>query len=65
MKEKLLKLFEEMGPENQNQVLDYAMMLWEMEQGENQIKENLGIGKLKEEFDQIKDFQVIDPKNIN
>ena len=46
MKEKLIKLFDELNSENQTQILDYALMLWEMEQGENQIKENLGLGEI-------------------
>jgi hypothetical protein len=64
MKEKLIKLFDELNTENQTQLLDYAMMLWEMEQGENQIKENLGLGGLKEEL--LKNFPPNnDPKAIN
>ena len=67
MREKLLKLFDDLNSENQGQLLDYAMMLWEMEQGENQLKENLGIGELKSEFDKIIEMQKQpkDPKNIN
>ncbi len=67
MREKLLKLFDDLNSENQGQLLDYALMLWEMEQGENQLKENLGIGELKSEFDKIIEMQKQpkDPKNIN
>ncbi len=67
MREKLLKLFDDLNSENQGQLLDYALMLWEMEQGENQLKENLGIGDLKSEFDKIIEMQKQpkDPKNIN
>jgi hypothetical protein len=61
MKNKLLEIFESLNLENQQQILDYALMLWEMEQGENQLKEQLGFGKFDNEI--IKDKT--DPKNIN
>jgi hypothetical protein len=61
MKNKLLEIFESLNLENQQQILDYALMLWEMEQGENQLKEQLGFGKFDTEI--IKDKT--DPKNIN
>jgi len=43
MEEKLLKLFEGLSKENKHQLLDYAMMLWEMDQSEEQLKAHLGI----------------------
>jgi hypothetical protein len=61
MKNKLIEIFESLNLENQQQILDYALMLWEMEQGENQLKEQLGFGKFDNEI--IKDKT--DPKNIN
>ena len=48
MKEKLLKLFEDLNSENQLQIVDYALMLWEMEQGEKQLSENLGIKNIED-----------------
>ncbi len=65
MKNKLLEIFESLNPENQQQILDYAMMLWEMEQGENQLKEQLGFGKFNTESDQLPFIDKTDPKNIN
>ncbi len=41
MTEKLIQLFEQLSPNAQRDLLDYAMMLWEMEQGEKQLREKL------------------------
>lgn len=49
MQDKLLELFQDLNEENQRQLLDYAMMLWEMEQGERQLSEQLGLKMSKEE----------------
>ena len=65
MKNKLLEIFESLNPENQQQIFDYALMLWEMEQGENQIREQLGFGKFNSEKDQLPFTDKTDPKNIN
>ena len=69
MREKLLKLFEELNTENQTQILDYALMLWEMEQGEKQIAESLGISLNKEDLKKTGSPEQYlsnkDPKNIN
>ena len=45
MKDKLVELFESLSRDNQEQLFDYATMLWEMEQGEHQLREQLGFGK--------------------
>jgi len=49
MQDKLLKLFKDLNEENQQQLVDYAMMLWEMEQGEKQLKDQLGFKLSKED----------------
>lgn len=43
MKEKLLELFEELNPEHKEQLLDYAKMLWEMNQSEKDLRKQMGI----------------------
>ena len=69
MREKLLKLFDELNTENQTQILDHALMLWEMEQGEKQIAESLGINLNKEDLKKMGNPEQYlnhkDPKNIN
>lgn len=65
MKEKLIKIFASLNPENQAQILDYALMLWEMEQGENQIKEQLGFGNFEKELNKLNTKDKTDSKNIN
>lgn len=65
MKEKLIKIFASLNPENQAQVLDYALMLWEMEQGENQLREQLGLGNFEKELNRLNTKDKTDSKNIN
>jgi hypothetical protein len=69
MQEKLLELFKDLNEENQQQILDYAMMLWEMEQGERQLNQQLGIPLNKEEevLNKMLSQQYLkkDDKNIN
>ncbi len=69
MREKLLKLFDDLNPENQTQILDYAHMLWEMEQGEKQLSETLGLNLAKEDIQKIAAAEQYltnkDPKDIN
>lgn len=69
MQEKLLQLFKDLNEENQQQILDYAMMLWEMEQGEIQLNQQLGLPLNKEEEALNKmlsqQFLKKDDKNIN
>jgi hypothetical protein len=69
MREKLLKLFDDLNPENQTQILDYALMLWEMEQGEKQLSETLGLNLAKEDIQKIAAAEQYitnkDPKDIN
>jgi hypothetical protein len=65
MKEKLIKIFASLNPENQAQILDYALMLWEMEQGENQIREQLGLGNFEKELNRLNTKDKTDSKNIN
>lgn len=65
MKEKLIKIFESLNAENQTQILDYALMLWEMEQGENQLKDQLGFGNSNTAFSKHLKEDKTDPKNIN
>lgn len=43
MKEQLVQLFEALSIEHQEQLLDYAKMLWEMNQSEQDLKAHLGI----------------------
>jgi hypothetical protein len=64
MKNKLLELFESLSRDNQEQLFDYAIMLWEMEQGENQLKEQFGIGK-HSATNPLPLSDKTDPKNIN
>jgi hypothetical protein len=65
MKEKLIKIFASLNPENQAQILDYALMLWEMEQGENQLREQLGLGNFEKELNRLNTKDKTDSKNIN
>ncbi len=65
MKQKLFEIFESLNPDNQGQLLDYAVMLWEMEQGENQLKEKLGFSNKSSEFNNLPFTDKTDPKNIN
>jgi hypothetical protein len=65
MKEKLIKIFASLNPENQAQILDYALMLWEMEQGENQLREQLGLGNFEKELNRLNPKDKTDSKNIN
>jgi hypothetical protein len=65
MKEKLIKIFASLNPENQAQILDYALMLWEMEQGENQLREQLGLGNFEKELNRLNAKDKTDSKNIN
>jgi hypothetical protein len=65
MKEKLIKIFASLNPENQAQILDYALMLWEMEQGENQLREQLGLGNFEKELNSLNTKDKTDSKNIN
>jgi hypothetical protein len=65
MKEKLIKIFASLNPENQAQILDYALMLWEMEQGENQLREQLGLGNFEKELNRLNSKDKTDSKNIN
>lgn len=48
MKEKLLELFEELSPEHKDQLLDYAKMLWEMNQSEKDLRQHMGIPEPEE-----------------
>jgi hypothetical protein len=64
MKNKLLELFESLSRENQEQLFDYAIMLWEMEQGENQLKEQFGFGK-HSAINPLPLSDKTDPKKIN
>ena len=64
MKNKLLELFESLSRDNKEQLIDYAVMLWEMEQGENQLKEQFGFSKNSTVIPlPVSDKN--DPKNIN
>jgi len=69
MREKLLKLFDELNNENQTQILDYTLMLWEMEQGEKQLAESLGINLNKEDIKKMSSTEQYlsnkAPKDIN
>ena len=65
MKEKLIKIFASLNPENQAQILDYALMLWEMEQGENQLREQLGLVNFEKELNRLNTKDKTDSKNIN
>ncbi len=49
MKEKLLQFFEELSPDHQQQLLDYAQMLWEMNQSEKDLRQQMGIPETVEE----------------
>lgn len=64
MKDKLVELFESLSRDNQEQLFDYAIMLWEMEQGEHQLREQLGIGKNSVKVP-LPISDKTDPKNIN
>jgi hypothetical protein len=49
MKEKLLELFEALSSEHKDQLLDYAKMLWEMNQSEKDLRQQMGILEQEEE----------------
>jgi hypothetical protein len=65
MKQKLFEIFESLNPDYQRQLLDYAVMLWEMEQGENQLKNKLGFSNNSSEFNNLPFTDKTDSKNIN
>jgi hypothetical protein len=65
MKQKLFEIFESLNPDYQGQLLDYAVMLWEMEQGENQLKNKLGFSNNSSEFNNLPFTDKTDSKNIN
>jgi hypothetical protein len=65
MKQKLFEIFESLNPDYQRQLFDYAVMLWEMEQGENQLKNKLGFSNNSSEFNNLPFTDKTDSKNIN
>ena len=48
MKEKLLELFEDLSQEHKDQLLDYAKMLWEMNQSEKALLQQMGLPEQEE-----------------
>jgi len=65
MKQKLIEIYESLNQENKEQLFDYATMLWEMEQGENQLKNQLGFDLNISEYNIPPSIDKSDPKNIN